>query len=684
LKFITIATSFSYTIFVIWTVKDDIRKNRAIVNIRDLNALLMSNAYSVLSQSKIIDDLFECKYLSVLNANAFFYQWRIHSNDVYKQTIVTHREQKTFLIHIMNNRNSIAYVQRQMNILLNDLRKFVKVYINDIICRSKSFAEHLKHLRVLFRIFRRKEIIINSLKIFLSYQSVILLEQRVNALELTTAKKKLKAIALLKFSENLIALKRYLGLVDYLRDKIYFFVDVFKSIQELKIKLLKNSFKDNRRKRFINKIKILAIDKKMTFFLLLQKDLIKTILLMHFDKSKWLWINLDEFKKFDFEVIVFHVTKKFLKEIWSTKNDIQLIMFLSRLLTISEKNYWSTELETTNLIWIIKKVRHLIQSSKKSVIIQTDHVVIVNICKQTSIISINSVIRRNLRLIWAFQFLSQFSNLKIRHKSEKYHLISDALFRLQSLNKENLSDDHAKLNELFVEHAIHVYNTTLVKLSLEFRKWIIDDYFRDETWKKIIHTINQNEALDENVAELSFVRDSNTVSREFDSYMTSNVDLNSSKSVSSSNEIQKNSKSSKSVSSSNEIQENSRSSKSLSRSNENHDNQHNKNLIYHVNKSTEEKRLCISSNCVADILIVAHEHEQEHSDFEVTFEIISRSWYIRDLIKTLRAYMKNCSQCLQIQIRRHRSCVRMMVLRQSNRRRTLFRKRKFDVLIESI
>jgi hypothetical protein len=158
----------------------------------------------------------------------------------------------------------------------------------------------------------------------------------------------------------------------------------------------------------------------MTFFLLLQKDLIKTILLMHFDKSKWLWIDLDEFKEFDFEVIVLHVIKKFSKETWSIKNDIQFIMFLSRLLTTAEKNYWFTELETTNLIWVIKKVRHLIQSSKKSMIIQIDHVVIVDICKQTSIISINSVMRMNLRLVRASQFLSQFSNLKIRHKFEKY------------------------------------------------------------------------------------------------------------------------------------------------------------------------------------------------------------------------------------------------------------------------
>jgi hypothetical protein len=157
LKFTIVAISFAYSVFFMWTIKIDVRKKRAIMNIRELNNFLVSDVYFVSSQFEIIDDLLECKYLSILDANAFFYQWRVHSNDVYKQTVVTHRDQKTFLIFIMSNRNSMTYVQRQMNILLNDLRKFVKLYINDIICRSKSFVEHLKHLRVLFQIFSAKE-----------------------------------------------------------------------------------------------------------------------------------------------------------------------------------------------------------------------------------------------------------------------------------------------------------------------------------------------------------------------------------------------------------------------------------------------------------------------------------------------------------------------------------------------
>jgi hypothetical protein len=75
-------TSFNLFVFVIWMIKDDVRKSRAIMNIRELNKLFVFNTYSVSSQSEIIDDLWNCKYLFVIDVNAFFYQWKVHFNDV--------------------------------------------------------------------------------------------------------------------------------------------------------------------------------------------------------------------------------------------------------------------------------------------------------------------------------------------------------------------------------------------------------------------------------------------------------------------------------------------------------------------------------------------------------------------------------------------------------------------------
>lgn len=286
LKFINVTTSFSYSVFVVWTIKDEIRKKRIIVNIKELNKLIVSNVYSVLSQIKIIFDFLNCFHLSVLNANAFFYQWRIHSQDIYKQTMITHREQETFLISIMSCRNSMIYVQRQMNLLLRIFWNFVKIYIDDIIVWFKSFQDHLRHLRLLFQLFQFKDIFISSNKIFLEYVSVLLLNRRMNFLELITSKERLKAIASLTFFDILIALEKYFEMTNYLKKYVYFFVDVFRSLQDLKTRLLKNSSEENKRKKFTNRTRIILTDQKMISFLLLQKNLTKSTILIHFDKIK--------------------------------------------------------------------------------------------------------------------------------------------------------------------------------------------------------------------------------------------------------------------------------------------------------------------------------------------------------------------------------------------------------------
>ncbi len=115
---------------------------------------------------------------------------------------------------------------------------------------------------------------------------------------------------------------------------------------------------------------------------------------------------MDAFKEFGFRAVVFHTTsgKAIPEGRWPFANTIQPILFLSRLLTLAEKNYWSTELETAGFIWVVKKVRYIIKSSKSNVIIQTDNSAIIEILQQLLIISTTLTIRLNLRLVQASQF----------------------------------------------------------------------------------------------------------------------------------------------------------------------------------------------------------------------------------------------------------------------------------------
>ena len=121
-------------------------------------------------------------------------------------------------------------------------------------------------------------------------------------------------------------------------------------------------------------------------------------------------------------------------------------MFLSRILTDAERNYWPTELEIAGFVWVIKKVRYLVELSKHKVVIQTDHSAILDIMKQTLLVT-TSTVRANVRLIRASQFLRQFQ-LDVRYKPGKEHIIPDALLRLASTNTGSLDKEHGELDAL--------------------------------------------------------------------------------------------------------------------------------------------------------------------------------------------------------------------------------------------
>ena len=82
-------------------------------------------------------------------------------------------------------------------------------------------------------------------------------------------------------------------------------------------------------------------------------------------------------------------------------------MFLSRELTSAETSYWPTELETSALVFAVKKTRHLVEANDYPTIIHTDHVAVKHIAHSTSI-QTSSPERANMRLIRGSQYLSQF------------------------------------------------------------------------------------------------------------------------------------------------------------------------------------------------------------------------------------------------------------------------------------
>ena len=74
-------------------------------------------------------------------------------------------------------------------------------------------------------------------------------------------------------------------------------------------------------------------------------------------------------------------------------------------------------------------------------------------------------------------------------------------------------------------------------------------------------------------------------------------------------------------------------------------------LIFHLDRLTGVRRLCISPSVAPELLAIAY--DEGHPGFSRCHEIISRSWFIRGLTKLLRSFICHYPQCLALQTRRH-------------------------------
>lgn len=119
--------------------------------------------------------------------------------------------------------NLVAYVQQEIDNILQEVRAWVQTYIDDIIYRAGCFSDLFKKLCILFKIFFKYNISIKPTKFFLNYSTIGLLGQQVNSLGLITSEKKLWAVKHLIYPKTLGVLKYYLGLTSYLRNYIHFY-----------------------------------------------------------------------------------------------------------------------------------------------------------------------------------------------------------------------------------------------------------------------------------------------------------------------------------------------------------------------------------------------------------------------------------------------------------------------------
>ena len=72
----------------------------------------------------------------------------------------------------MGYKNSVAYVQQQIDRLLWPNKKFARAYVDDIVIFSETLIEYVQHLKSIFLILRENNILVKPIKAFLAYPTV--------------------------------------------------------------------------------------------------------------------------------------------------------------------------------------------------------------------------------------------------------------------------------------------------------------------------------------------------------------------------------------------------------------------------------------------------------------------------------------------------------------------------------
>src|SRR6185295_5014866 len=111
--------------------------------------------------------------------------------------------------------------------------KFVVVYLDDTIVYSKTFDEHLEHLRRVFTRIRKAGLRLNIVKCNFWMQSLPFLGHIISANGIAPDPQKIEAVHNIQPPKNVTQLRSFLGLARYYRQFIWNFSSIARPLNHL-------------------------------------------------------------------------------------------------------------------------------------------------------------------------------------------------------------------------------------------------------------------------------------------------------------------------------------------------------------------------------------------------------------------------------------------------------------------
>ena len=345
-------------------------KYRFCVDFRGVNSVTPMDRYPIPRTDSVFAALSGAQYFSTMDANKGYHQFELSPESRWLSAFATEKEGQWQYKRVpFGLQNASAFFQRSIDSLLGRWHwQFVLAYIDDVVVWSSSWSDHLDHLAKVLAAFQRVNLTLDERKCNFGFSSVDLLGLRVSRLGLRTLEMKTAAIRSLPFPSTIKQLRQILGQFSYYRQ----FIPRFASIAEPLTSTLKAAESDKAalagldpklRARRVGRLPVVSTPERVSALNKLKLLLSSAPVLRYPNFSKPFFLYTD----------ASHVGigAALQQECDDDGGRQHPILFISRSLSPTEKNYLATELECLGVYWSFTKLSHYLDGS--SVTVVTDH-----------------------------------------------------------------------------------------------------------------------------------------------------------------------------------------------------------------------------------------------------------------------------------------------------------------------
>jgi hypothetical protein len=140
-------------------VKKKDQSLRMCVDYQPLNAVTIKNKYPLPHIDILFDQLSKAKVFSKIDMRSGYHQIKIRPKDIRKMAFSTRYRLYEYLVMSFGLTNAPTHFMYMMNsVFMQELDKFVVIFIDDILIYSENEEEHAEHLRIVLSRLREHQL----------------------------------------------------------------------------------------------------------------------------------------------------------------------------------------------------------------------------------------------------------------------------------------------------------------------------------------------------------------------------------------------------------------------------------------------------------------------------------------------------------------------------------------------